>query len=92
MYQIKIKEWKRVSKREARKLYDDGVTIRVCPVKVDPCNEIYPMSFDINKNDQFEVEPFEWELKFDSRVNQFEYYNCNYNETGKYAAFYVKEA
>lgn len=91
MNKIEIKGWKRVSKPTARRLYDEGKTIRLCPVKINPCNEYYPMSFDMNKNDKFEVEPFEWELKFDSRVNKFEYYNCQYNETGKYCAFYIKE-
>ena len=91
MNQIKINEWKRVPKKTARKLYDDGVTIRVCPVKVNPCNEVYPMSYDMNIRDTFGIEALEWEKTFDARVNSFEYYNCNYNETGKYAAFYVKE-
>ncbi len=91
MNQIKIKDWKRVSKRTARKLYEEGKTIRVCPVKINPCNEYYPMSYDISKDDKFGGEPLEWEKKFDSRVNAFEYYNCQYNETGKYSAFYIKE-
>lgn len=91
MNKITIEGWTRVSRVRARKLYDAGETIKICPVKVNPCNEYYPMSLNINKNDKFEVEPLEWELKFDSRVNQFEWYNCNYNETGKYAAFYVRK-
>lgn len=91
MNPVSIEGWKRVSRPMARKLYNAGKTIRLCPVKINPCNEYYPMSYDINKDDKFEVEPLEWEKKFESRVNQFEYYNCQYNETGKYCAFYVKE-
>lgn len=86
-----IDGWTRVSKAKARKLYNDGITIRLCPVKINPCNEYYPMSFDMNKGDKFDVEPFEWELKFDSRVNRFEWYNCGLNEVGKYSAFYVRK-
>lgn len=81
--------YKRVSKRTARKLYDEGKTIRILPVKVYVDNNMFAL--EINKNDKFEVEPLDWELKFDSRVNHFEYYNCNYNETGKYSAFYVRK-
>lgn len=91
MNQITIKGWKRVSKRTARKLYDEGQTIRLCPHKINPCNEYYPMSFDMSINDKWDVEPFEWEKTFDARTNQFEWYNCQYNETGKYAAYYVRE-
>lgn len=91
MNPITIEGWKRVSRPTARKLYNAGRTVRLCPVNVSPCNEVYPMSYDINKDDKFDVEPLEWEKTFDSRVNRFEYYNCQYNETGKYCAFYVKE-
>jgi hypothetical protein len=79
----------RVSKRRARKLYDEGKTIRILPVKVYVDNNMFAL--EINKNDKFEVEPFDWELKFDSRVNRFEFYNCQYNETGKYSAFYIRK-
>lgn len=90
MNQIEIEGWVRISKQKARKLYDEGQTVKLCPVKAHPCNKYYPLSFDINKGDKFEIEPFDWELKFDSRVNNFEYYNCQDNELGKYSAFYVR--
>ena len=90
MNMITIDGWTRVSKRTARKLYNAGRKIRLCPVKANPCNQYYPMSFDMSKDDKFEVEPFDWEMEFDTRVNRFEWYNCQYNETGKYSAFYVK--
>lgn len=91
MNQIKIGDWTRVSKQKARKLYDEGVTIRLCPVKCDPTNEYYPMRFDICINDEWDVEPFEWEKQFDNRVNGYEFYNCQYNELGRYTAYYVRE-
>lgn len=93
MNRIIIDGYMRVSKRTARKLYDAGRKIRLCPVKCNPCNEYYPMSFDISKDDHIESEPtmFDWEIQFDTRVNRFEYYNCQYNELGKYSAFYVRE-
>lgn len=91
MNNITIGEWTRVSKKTARKLYDEGQTVRICPCKVNPANKFYPLSLDINKEDKFDVEPFDWELKFDTRVNRFEYYNCQYNELGKYSAYYVRK-
>ena len=91
MNQITIGKYTRVSKARARKLYDAGTTIRLCPVKCDPTNEFYPMSFDINKDDRFDTEPLPWELKFDARVNNYEWYNCQYNELGKYSAFYIRK-
>lgn len=91
MNRIIIDGWKRVSKRTARKLYNAGRKIRLCPVKANPCNEYYPMSFDISKDDKYEVEPLEWQMLFDSRVNAFEWYNCQYPELGKYSAYYVRE-
>lgn len=91
MNRVEIKGWTRVQKGTARRLYNAGKTIRLCPVKANPCNEYYPMSFDININDTWDVEPLEWEKRFDSRVNGFEFYNCQYNELGKYSAFYVRE-
>lgn len=91
MNQVTIKGWTRVGKKVARRMYDEGKTIRLCPVKCNPCNEYYPMSFDMNKDDKWDVEPFEWEKTFDARTNRFEYYNCQYNELGKYSAFYIKE-
>ena len=91
MNRVEINGWIRITKAKARKLYDAGQTIRVCPCKVNPCNEYYPLSFDINKDDNFTVEPLDWELKFDARVNRFELYNCQYNELGKYTAFYIRK-
>lgn len=91
MNKVEINGWIRITKAKARKLYDAGKTIRLCPVKAHPCNEYYPMSFDISLNDKWDVESLEWEKKFDSRVNGFEFYNCQYNELGKYTAFYIRK-
>ncbi len=89
MNQITVNGWVRVSKMTARRLYGEGKTIRLVPVKVYVDNNMF--NLDINKGDKFDVEPLEWELKFDSRVNHFEFYNCQYNELGKYSAYYVRK-
>lgn len=90
MREINIGNLMRISKRRARRLYDEGKSIILCPVKCDPTNAYYPMSFKISLDDKFDVEPLDWEKEFDSRVNRFEYYNCQYSELGKYSAFYVE--
>ena len=72
---------KKIDKRVARKLYNEGVTIHAIPHKLDPYN-IY-------------IKPFEWSnvggRGFDELCNEAEHYNCNY-ETGYYLAFYMKRA
>ena len=86
--------WIRVDKRTARRLYNEGHTIRLVPVKCSPVNNTVWHTVNIKDRGCAGIDPelFDWELKFDSRVNQFEYYNCQYNELGKYSAYYVREA
>lgn len=74
--------FKKVQKRTARNLFNLGLNIYLLPYKVNPNNvwglgRIYKISDDRNMN-------------FDDIVNEFEYYNCSYNELGKYAAFYIE--
>lgn len=67
----------RVSRRTAKRLYNAGEPIILLPCK---CFTDY-FSFETKENEK--------EIRtFDSLVNEFEYYNCNY-KCGYYAAFYV---
>ena len=70
--------WERISKRQARNLYNTGVSIMVAPCKVHPFGIIGGM--EINNG---------FGCDFDKWVNSFEHYNCNY-ECGYYAAFWKK--
>ena len=83
---------KRITKHEARKLYDAGKTVYIIPCKILP-NENSPMfgkGFEVNRctssNDWFESTG----NSFEHRVDAMEYYNCN-NTTGLYASFYVEK-
>ena len=67
----------RVSKRTARRYYNNGESIILLPVKC--YSEMFSFETGENRN---KVEDF------DQMVNEFEYYNCN-NECGYYAAFYI---
>lgn len=69
----------RVSKAAARKAYNNGESVFICPVKCNPANKYWQTGIKI---DNAAGDPF------DKVVNAFEFYNCGYNELGKYAAFY----
>lgn len=72
----------RVTKKEARKLFRRGKLIWVCAHKVRPGSSYY-YEFGISRNSITNDD-----REFDSRVDNYEIYNCNPN-TGNYAAFYV---
>ena len=67
----------RVSKRTARRRYNNGEPIIILPVK---CYS-EQFAFETEKN-------YNKIRTFDNLVTEFEYYNCNC-ECGYYAAFYV---
>lgn len=75
--------FKRISKVAAKKLYNNGGKVALCPVKFNPCG-FYYSAFIITKESQTNT-------PFQSLVNSFEFYNCQHSETGKYAAFYTVE-
>ena len=84
-------QFKRISKVAARKAYDAGLPVVFCPVKLYPFGGFRP-SCMLQRDFADDLERAEFGLKADSfndRVQDFEWYNCNLNETGKYAAFYV---
>lgn len=73
---------KRISKSEARKLFNQGIDIQIVPCKCNPTSLYYTGLWYNEKA---------LETDFDTLVRNFEIYNCNDNETGKYAAFYKEE-
>jgi hypothetical protein len=73
----------RIQKRTARRLFNAGLSITVCPNKYNVYNEFWCCKDTINKS--------ETDLSFDQFINAFEYYNCN-NELGRYTAFYTEKS
>ena len=72
----------KVNKTKAKNLYNKGINVYIVPFKVYPnYNNMWIQPIMINN---FTNE------NFDSRVNNFEYYNCNY-ELGYYTSFYIAE-
>lgn len=74
------KNWVRISKSEARKLYDRGEKVCFCPCKMRPFG--YWNHEIIKERDE--------RYTFDRYVDYYEMYNCN-SETGKYTSFYKME-
>lgn len=76
--------WARVSKRRARSAYEAGNDVIITPVYVDPFNMWRPHA-RISSKRQWGVD-----VTFDSIVNEYEYYNCNSSELGRYPAYYIR--
>lgn len=74
------KYWVRISKAQAKKLFESGEKVCFCPCKMRPFGWI-PSGIVI-ENDEFET--------FGKAVESFEFCNCN-SETGKYVSFYKME-
>ena len=86
----------RVNKTRARKFYNKGKTLFIVPCKIYPDFSAYwikpfelTYTADMQQRDQ-EYPSIAFEHTFDSRINNFEYYNC-IPEVGNYTAFYVLE-
>lgn len=85
------KQYKRIDKRQAKKLYDAGKTIILCACNLRPFGFWRP-EIPINKTDYLKhgyTAPAS-DYDFRHRVNSFEFYNCTNTETGKYCAFYTE--
>ena len=73
----------RISKSAARKIFENGGVLYVCPVKFYPEFSARFNFFELNSDKEM------W-ASFDEFMNDFSYYNC-YNETGRYPAYYIHD-
>lgn len=74
----------KLQKRTARKLFNLGFKITVCP-----CN--YNVNYDYwCCKDTFDNTSFK-HVTFDRIIESFTYYCCN-NELGRYCAYYINES
>lgn len=80
MNPIETRNYRRISKTKARKLYNEGTDILVVPCKVHPEND---WGIGVKTNIEYWEHP-----SFEKFLNEFVWYNCQYNELGKYPAFY----
>ena len=77
----------RLTKKQARILFNEGSPVLIVPCKCSPFDFIGRLS----RYGSVAYKPIMSEdySDFDKFVNAFEYYNCN-PELGRYAAFYKK--
>lgn len=71
--------FKRINKTQARRAYNNGLRVVVCPVNLRPGYPWHPEIIVSGKSG----------TNFDRLVNVFELFNCRDKETGKYTAFYI---
>lgn len=76
-------EYRRISKREAKRRFEAGEVVALCPVKLRPGFPFAPHC-SIRRNDD---EHWSGVDKFETRLNEFIHYNCSH-AAGYYAAFY----
>lgn len=81
MNQYTADGYSRISKARARRLYDAGAPVYMCPVKLRPGAPWHPETQALKTRAQ---------APFDSLVNAAVYYTCG-SATGPYLAYYTKE-
>ena len=85
------KTWERITKKQARAAYNNGLTVLFCPVNMRPFG-IWGGGVEINIKHDTDIgilDKWTKENSFDRTLNSFECYNCTDNETGRYTAFYI---
>lgn len=96
MNKIQIDGYTRITKKEAARRYNAGEVIRLTACKLSPVSPLGCYS-DSQKDHNATVsgDGFNTTVarnrEFETVVNAFTYYNCT-NETGKYPAYWKKEA
>ena len=96
MNKIQINGYTRITKKEAARRYNAGEVIRLTACKLSPVSP-WGCYSDAKKDHNATVsgDGFNSILarnrEFETVVNAFTYYNCT-NETGKYPAYWKKEA
>lgn len=72
---------KKINKTSARKLFDQGKTIRLFPCKANINSPWWAGGVQVSSKIG---------ETFDQIVNAYEWYNCN-SEAGRYAHFYIDD-
>lgn len=84
----------RISKTKARKLWGKA-DMRLCPAKFAPGGpwrvDMPVFASEIASRLASEYEHEREQSAFDTYVRNFEWHNCQHNETGYYTAFYLTE-
>lgn len=84
-------KYRRVSRQMAKRLYNNGANVVLCPSNLRPFGA-WSCETTINVNnyrDESTDKIGKNVDNFDRITNEFLFYNCVNNETGRYIAFYV---
>lgn len=73
-------QWERITKAEARKLWDAKQRLYIAPCNMRPGGP-WGIGAEINSENINNG-------NFEDMVNEYEYYNCPNSATGEYASFY----
>lgn len=88
---IRVNGFRRVSKPQAKKLYNDGRVVYLCPCYLRPGGMWKPEVAVAKERVDESVSYFVSNTnEFDKLVDEFMYYNCR-GGSGKYPAYYIKE-
>lgn len=71
--------FKRINKTQARRAYNNGLRVVVCPVNLRPGHPWHPEIIVSGKSG----------ATFEKMLNAFIFYNIRDNETGRYPAYYI---
>lgn len=71
--------FQRIDKKAARRAYNNGLRVMLCPVNLRPGYPYHPETSISGKA----------AATFEEALNAFEFYNIRDNETGKYPAYYI---
>ena len=84
-------DWKRITKKAAKKAYIAGHTVTIVPCNLRPFGP-WGIGCNINRKDRaaFVADEIGVKNDFNNLVNSHEYYNCINSETGRYSAFYIQ--
>ena len=80
------KTWERITKKQARVAYNNGLTVLFCPVNIRP-GSFFRLDMPMNKAQQNCAG-----VDFEKLLNEYEFHNCTNSETGRYTAFYIPVA
>lgn len=87
-------KYTRVRKDLARRLYNEGKTIYLTPSNIAASDSnvwVKPFAINLEEgSERYNLPVDHRDLNFDSRINNYEYYNCNY-ELGYYTNFWINE-
>jgi len=81
------KTYNRVSKAAARKLYISGAPVYICPCKASPASP-WSVGAEISRKYNSWSDEAGTPEYFNKLCDEATYYNCNYNELGRYLAYY----